>query len=63
MIWTLIWLIAYIPTTEIKIPKKTASVNIEYCENLYFTDFELFQKYNCDLNLVEKRIRQAKGIE
>lgn len=63
MIWTLIWLIAYVPVTEIKIPETKVSVSIEYCENLYFTDFELFENNSCNLELVEKRIRQAKGIE
>jgi len=63
MIWTLIWLIAYIPVSEIKIPEKKVQVSMEYCENLYFTDFELFEKNSCDLELVEKRIKQAKGIK
>lgn len=63
MIWALIWLIVYMPVSETKIPETKVLVSIEYCENLYFTDFELFEKNSCDLELVEKRIKQAKGIE
>jgi hypothetical protein len=63
MIWTFIWLITYIQVSRIELQKENISVNIEHCENLYFTDFELFEKYNCDFKLVTKRIRQAKGIE
>lgn len=63
MIWTLIWLIAYIPISDIKLPEKETIVSIEYCENLYFTDYELFEKNSCDLSLVEKRIKVAKWIK
>lgn len=63
MFWTLIWLIAYIPVTDINLSEKKVVVSIEYCENLYFTNYELFEKNSCNLSIVEKRIREAKWIE
>jgi len=34
--------------------------NIEYCENLYFSDYKEFKIIECDLELVEKRIKEVK---
>lgn len=34
--------------------------NIEYCENLYFSDFKEFNNIWCDLELVEKRVYEVK---